>query len=62
MAKSGSPVGPMCSESEVRRAFDAPGKAGKDVEAAGRVSAVGGMKKEPGQPKRTAGGPGPANG
>ena len=59
---SRNPAGDMCNGKQMMQAFDKAGKEGANVTAAGRVSAVGGMKKEPGQPGRTAGGPGPANG
>lgn len=55
-----NPAGPMCSKGEVDAAFGAPGPAGKDVEAAGRVASVGGMKSEAGT--RGNGGAGPAKG
>lgn len=60
--KMRNPAGDMCSKGQMMAAFDAPGGAGKDVAAAGAVSSVGGMKSEPGTPRKDAAGPGPANG
>lgn len=60
--KMRDPAGAMCSKGEMMKAWGAPGGAGAVVGEAGKVSSVGGMKKEPGQPGRKAAGPGPANG
>ena len=54
------------SSKEMMKAWDGPKEQGKMAEGesrdAGKVANVGGMKSEAGQPKRDAGGPGPANG
>ncbi len=41
-------AGPMCSKSEMMKAWDGPGGNAGTVKEAGREAAVGGMKREAG--------------